>query len=100
MVRRGHDLGGLLRRIQIEFDGVVVARLKQGESTMLQVSPGPHAFRARLDWLTSAPLELHVEEEAQVTLAVAAGEEVQTFHATFIQPETALELLIVEPGKK
>ncbi|WP_328338559.1 hypothetical protein [Micromonospora sp. NBC_00421] len=100
VVRRGNDLGGLLRRMKIELDGVVVARLKQGESITLKVNPGPHVFRARLDWLTSAPLELHVEENMQFTLAVAAGEKVQTYDATFIRPETALELLIVEPGNR
>lgn len=67
-IYRPHDGGGLLRRLVVEVDGTVVARLKQGESVNLTVTPGSHQVQGRMDWTTSPKLELDVgpDEEAMI----------------------------------
>ncbi|WP_282339674.1 hypothetical protein [Micromonospora sp. WMMD714] len=82
------------------MDGVVVARLKQGSSVDLQVVPGDHTFRARLDWQTSSPLTVSVADEQRVVLEAAVGEHAQTFEGTFCQPGTSLELSPVPPAAR
>jgi hypothetical protein len=55
-----------LRAYRIEVDGETCVDLRQGESRVLELPPGPHRVRARIDW-TGSP-EVEVEVVAGATL--------------------------------
>ena len=94
-VRRALDAGGVLRRMKIEVDGQIVARLKRGAAQSVDVAPGRHVVRAHLDWQSSAPVEVHLAGTETVALEAAITERSMTFSATFLQPETGLDLRVV-----
>ncbi len=49
LVKRPHDAEGILRRLIVEVDGQVVARLRQGEQEEVPVEPGERTVQARMD---------------------------------------------------
>ncbi|MEH0822147.1 MULTISPECIES: hypothetical protein [unclassified Micromonospora] len=99
-VRRGEDLGGLLRKMKIEVDGDVVAKLEQGSSIDLNMQPGRHVFRAKLDWQASAALEIYVTAESKIVLEISSGEYAQTFDGAFRRPDASLEIFQVSPTQE
>ncbi len=66
LIKRPHDAGGILRKMIVEIDGQVAARLSQGEHEKVLVEPGVRRVQARVGWCTSPPLDL------PVAVAVAA----------------------------
>jgi GTP-dependent phosphoenolpyruvate carboxykinase len=60
-----------LRAYKIEVDGEVVAKLKDGESTAIEVEPGERTVVAKIDWAGSPPVTLTVGEHDVVHVAVA-----------------------------
>jgi hypothetical protein len=48
------------RKYRVVLDGVEVARLRNGESTSLAVSPGGHTLRIKIDWCGSPEQAFHV----------------------------------------
>ena len=75
-----------LRRVRVDIDGRVVARLWQGKSERLSVDPGHHVVRAGTDWCRSVPIEVNL----------GAGE------AAFIEclvPWSFIWKMIVMPGR-
>jgi len=71
-VQRPHDGGGIFRRLVVQVDGRDVARLKQGESNDIPLSPGQHTVVGRMDWTSSPALaiELANDERARVEVAL------------------------------
>lgn len=67
-VRRRADSFGLLRRMVIEVDGTVAARLRPGQEETVAVGAGRHEVRARMDWTSSATVEVHVGDGDEVLL--------------------------------
>ncbi|MFE9959263.1 hypothetical protein [Micromonospora sp. NPDC005299] len=94
-VRRAFDAGGVLRRMKIEVDGQVVARLKRGAAQSVDVAPGRHVVQAHLDWQSSEPVEVHLVGTETIGLEAAITERSMTFTATFLRPETGLDLRMV-----
>ncbi|MEW2594492.1 hypothetical protein AB0893_29190 [Micromonospora aurantiaca] len=94
-VRRALDAGGLLRRIKVEIDGQVVARLKRGAVQSVDVTPGRHVVRAHLDWQSSAPVEVYLADTETIALEAAIAERSMTFTATFLRPQSGLDLQVV-----
>ena len=70
-VRRDADSAGYFRRIVIEVDGAVVARLRPGHEETVRVAAGRHVVRARMDWTSSAPVEVQVEEHDEIGLTTS-----------------------------
>ncbi|MBF5028515.1 hypothetical protein IRY44_02070 [Micromonospora sp. ANENR4] len=95
IVRRALDTGGLLRRIAIEIDGKVVARLNRGAVQSVDVTPGRHVVRAHLDWQSSAPVDLHLADTETIALETALAERSMRFTATVLQPGSGLDLQAV-----
>lgn len=62
-VRRGADSFGVLRRMLIEVDGTVVARLRPNQEQTVTVGAGRHVLRARMDWTRSEPVEVHIGDD-------------------------------------
>ncbi|MBM0258106.1 hypothetical protein [Micromonospora sp. 4G55] len=93
--RRALDAGGVLRRIKIEVDGQVMARLKRGAAQSVEAAPGRHVVRAQLDWQSSGPVEVHLTGTEAIALEAAITERSMTFTATFLQPKTGLDLRVV-----
>ena len=84
-VRRGTDSAGLFRRMVIEVDGAVVARLRPKGEEIIELAAGRHVVRARMDWTSSAPVEVQLEEGDQVELLTSL-------------PWTALSDMILSPN--
>jgi hypothetical protein len=67
-VRRSQRAFFLLRRVTIEVDGRVAARLWRRASDQLDLPAGNHIVRARLDFLRSAPVLLDLPGDDGATL--------------------------------
>ena len=89
-IQRAQDSAGLLRRMVVELDGVVVARLRPGASCTVSVPDGQHTLRARMDWTRSAPLELEIGGEGAVKIEVALGW--RALVDMYRRPSSALEI--------
>ncbi|MEV6306601.1 hypothetical protein AB0M02_44895 [Actinoplanes sp. NPDC051861] len=89
---RPEDAGATPDRMTFEVDGWPVARLQPGESTSIQVAPGPHLLQIRLDWLSSAPMEINVPTNARIRATGTLTEDSLNVTGAYITPETALNL--------
>lgn len=89
---RALDAGALLRRMRFDVDGRPVARLRRGESTYVEVPVGTHEVQVRMDWLRSAPMQMHLSDGAAVSLTGSVTEHSSTFTGMFLRPRTALTL--------
>ncbi len=70
-MHRPHDGGGILRRLVVQVDGRDVARLKQGESADITLSPGQHTVVGRMDWTSTPPLDIGFADDERVRVEVA-----------------------------
>ncbi|MEU4427229.1 hypothetical protein AB0F81_41950 [Actinoplanes sp. NPDC024001] len=91
-LRRAADVGALARRMTFLLDGHPAARLRRGAAIRIEVPPGHHTVQARMDWLRSAPLKLHLDDAASVSITGALPEQAMTFTGAFLRPKSALEL--------
>ncbi len=92
-LRRDQDVGGIARRMEFWVDGQRVARLRRGATARIEVAVGTRVVQARMDWLSSAPLELSMSTGTSRTVTGALTAHSITFTGTFLRPGTALELL-------
>jgi hypothetical protein len=90
LVKRPFDAGGILRRLIVEVDGQVVARLRQGEQEAIPVEPGERMVQARMDWCTSAPL--HVTLTGDERRTVVAALPLRALRDMVVRPRRALNL--------
>jgi len=95
-LRRGHDGMGGLRRLTVEVDGELVARLKPGEIAEVTMPAGDHAVRARMDWLSSALTTVTVFPNSTVRVAVSMGDRAITTEGMLLKPEEAIDVGVVE----
>jgi hypothetical protein len=89
-VQRPHDGGGILRRLIVQVDGREVARLKQGESADVPVSPGKHTVMGSMDWTSSPALEIDLAEDEQARVEVALP--ISALWNMIRRPRTALAI--------
>jgi hypothetical protein len=61
------------RRYKIVVDGSHVASLKEGETARLDVEAGRHLVQARIDWITTTPVEVTLSAAEIVRLLVRPG---------------------------
>lgn len=66
-VSRLRDSAGVMRSITIEVDGRPSLKVRHGQTDQVNVGPGRHTVRARMDWCSSPELtfegDTHVEVE-------------------------------------
>jgi hypothetical protein len=62
--------GDRLRAYRIEVDGIDRGRLRRRQTLRLDVAPGAHEIRARIDWQGSETVQLDVPEEGEVVVWV------------------------------
>ncbi|HMH90094.1 MAG TPA: hypothetical protein VK586_03315 [Streptosporangiaceae bacterium] len=67
-----------LRSYRLEVDDVARGRLKPGQAMAVEVEPGRHAVRARLDWSGSPPEEVGLGPGEEVRLLVQPAGTVRT----------------------
>jgi YD repeat-containing protein len=91
---RTHDAGGIFRRMTFHLDGRAVARLRRGQSRLIEVPAGMHVVTVSMDWLRSDPLRLVLTEESSISLSGALTESSVTFTKFFLKPQNALELIV------
>lgn len=72
-VRRGNDPMGRMRRMRVEIDGSTAARLSVNGSESIDVSPGSHILRARMDWQSSKPLQVALSTDETITVVVGSS---------------------------
>jgi len=88
-------MGGL-RRLTVEVDGEVTARLKPGEIAEVTLPAGDHGVRAKMDWLSSALTTVKVRPESTVRVAVSVGDRAITTEGMLLKPEEAIDVGVVE----
>ncbi len=89
-LRRGADSAGVLRRMAVEVDGTVAARLRPQEETVVAVAPGRHVIRARMDWTRSAPMTVELQQGEVITVECKLGW--RAFLGMVTRPGSALDL--------
>lgn len=61
-IERGGHRVAFLSKFRISVDGEEVAKLKHGESTALDVSPGKHTLHAHATGLTDGSTEIEIPD--------------------------------------
>ena len=56
-MNRGTGFADAKRAYKIELDGSVAGKISAGESVELNVEPGPHRIRLKVDWCSSNYLD-------------------------------------------
>lgn len=84
-IYRRADYFGFFRRMLIEVDGKVSARLRPDQEQTVTVTAGRHVLQARMDWTTSKPIELDVGDDDNAEFETAL-------------PMRALLDMIIRPG--
>ena len=79
------------RKYKVLLDGAVAAEISHGESTALEVPPGPHEVRAKIDWCTTPPVVVTGDE--QLTVQTGTG---NAFTAIFVAVFTPSRYLRLE----
>ena len=89
-VERPYDGGGILRRLVVEVDGERVAVLKQQRSVELELPAGRHTVVGRMDWASSATLEVDLAEGDDLRLEAALP--LASMWDTLMRPRRALSI--------
>jgi|1186.fasta_scaffold215348_2 hypothetical protein len=84
------------RRYRIVVDGSEIAQVSHGETTAIEVAPGPHEVRAKIDWCTT-PAAM-ISGDAQLTVQPGDGNAITGIFRAFFSPSTYLRLERVDPG--
>lgn len=71
LLQRQRQRVAILRRVRVEVDGVVVARLRRGESVEIPLTVGPHSISAHLDAQHSPTLAVEIRENKVDLVEVA-----------------------------
>lgn len=74
-----------LRAYKVVLDGLVVGKLKKGESVTLDTSPGDHELHLAIDWACSPKLDLELSagQETHVRCWPAANPWLASYWTTF-----------------
>ena len=67
-VQRQRSGSAGLRRWNLELDGEVIARIANGETSILDARPGRHSLRIFYDWYSSRPLEVDLRRGQELHL--------------------------------
>ena len=71
-VQRDKGWADKIRKYRILLDGVEIGRIGEGEVLRQQISDGPHAIEAKIDWCGSRPLHFNAQSEDQVVVVRSA----------------------------
>lgn len=58
------------RKFQLILDNNFIADIKEGEIKTIEVEPGRHTLKAKIDWCQSNELDLNVEEGESKNLKI------------------------------
>lgn len=64
VIERKEQFNAILRSAAILVDGKKVGVVGNGRRLEVEVEPGVHSVQSRMDWLTSAPIEVNVNSGA------------------------------------
>jgi hypothetical protein len=59
-----------VRGYRIQVDGVSRFTIRRGEERALELAPGPHRVRARIDWSGSPEIDVAIEAGSSTTCLV------------------------------
>jgi hypothetical protein len=84
VVRPPTQMRDRLRAYRIEVDGVSRGEMRPASMLRIELGPGTHRVRARIDWTGSPPMEVRIARGSTVQLRVEpAGNVLQTFTQAF-----------------
>ena len=78
------------RKYKVLLDGTVAAEISHGETTALEITPGPHEVRGKIDWCTTPPVVVTGDEE--LTLQTGAGNAFTAILVALFTPSNYLRL--------
>lgn len=84
--------GDRFRAYRIEVDGVERGKLRRGQTLRIDVAPGVHAIRARIDWQGSEVVHVDVPQEDEVLVWVTPRAHIASFWALMFKPEGWLDI--------
>ncbi len=70
-IQRARDSAAIFRRMSVQVDGEVVARLRRGEKQVHKLDAGEHVVQAKMDWTASEPLRVDFVPDDDVSVEVA-----------------------------
>ncbi|GAA4614129.1 hypothetical protein GCM10023195_61560 [Actinoallomurus liliacearum] len=85
----------VFRSYVIDVDGRPQGKLRPGEELSLDVLPGRHLIRARVDWSGSPPQEIIVAHDSQLSVCVEPSGNALQIWKVFM-PKGALKLTVEE----
>ncbi|MBW9204588.1 DUF4399 domain-containing protein [Mumia sp. zg.B17] len=98
VLRRGYDSGGALRRLSFRLDNDVVARLRPNREVRIEVPAGEHTLQVAMDWATSEPMSVLIEEDE--TVCVLGAIQFSMILKVFYRPRTALKLVVTRQARR
>jgi hypothetical protein len=69
-VTRDTGYADALRAYAVQINGKEVGKLMPGESATYRVPPGNHTLQASIDWCSSKPIPVAVQDGANATFAL------------------------------
>ena len=78
------------RKYKVLLDGTVSAEISHGETASLEVAPGPHEVRGKIDWCTTPPVVVTGDEE--LTLQTGTGNAFTAIFVALLTPSKYLRL--------
>ena len=84
------------RRYKVLVDGAEAGHVGHGETTAIEVAPGPHEVRAKIDWCTTPAVM--ISGDAQLTVQPGDGNAITGVFRAFFSPSTYLRLERVDGG--
>lgn len=69
-ILRPKDRAAVLRKVRVEVDGGLAGHLRRATSFSINVRPGMHEVRGRLDLAETAPFRVEVAEGETVTVEI------------------------------
>ena len=94
IINRISEYENRARKIKIEIDGTLVAKIKNGETCELEVSAGKHHIQAKIDWCTSNLLELETDKDSEIHLELRKGLG-SALYRTFFGYKAYLQLIAI-----
>lgn len=73
-IQRTSEFENRARKINIEINGELVCKIKNGEHISLDIPSGKHSIQAKIDWCTSNRLELDVEDTSHLKIVLSSGD--------------------------
>ncbi len=84
---------------KVFIDGVEVDRIKQGTTIQIEVPPGEHELRMKIDWCSSRPMLFTVSSSENLAFHVKSNLRGRTFQVLYFTLFARDEYIVLERVK-